>query len=763
MIRLQKHLATAWPIWLITLTFLVLATAYNTINPLHEGTDELRHYRFVRYIIQNRELPVQGQEACRSQSHHPPLFYVLGAAVTASIDTGRDVCAPITDNPFWAYRYWEVGTDNKNMFLHDASESFPWQGEARAAHLIRGLNTILGAITVVLTYLTARLMWPRQRGYAAGSASIVAFSPMFLYMSGTINNDVIAAMSGALVIYTAVRLTHAPRGVTSPLNWGLALGYVYTIALMSKFSLAPFAVILLFALFIVTHRRNQFRQWWLTSIIMGITTVALAGWWFVRNYLIFGDPTGFQEVTQLWGVRTPADSWGLVWLELPNVWSSFWGRFGFGQIPLEDNVYYTLWIITLLSLGGALLWCGEKIMVWSHHRREPLIWHKDKNLFISLWIMLLTCAIAFVVVVAYMLVSPAGAMGRFLFPGLPAFAILLFWGLTRWLQLLRQTFNIKRPSGTIARFSYFIAIGMFLFGTVALVNYLAPAYAQPAAWTTRPSENTAAEATFTFATLDSYHLSQTTINPGDEIDITLYWDVQSQPPGDYFFFVHLINDLGEIVAQRDTHPATGKFPASHWQAGDKFVDSITLVIPETAYPTTAALTIGFYAPEGYRLPITADNGESLGDTYHLDDLEIASNGDCEDTPLNYNFEDRVQLVGYQYDQRDSTNGEPIILTLYWEAKPETFATIEDLNVVVATQWGETTSPIYTNITKTAQHWVTEHQITPPPDSSDAALSAVNVRLFDIFTDQQLNTIARRGNWIDNEVHLAAVRFANPQP
>ena len=763
MIRLQKHLTDSWPLWLITLTFLILATAYNTINPLHEGTDELRHYRFVRYIIQNRELPVQGQEPCRSQSHHPPLFYVLSAAVTATIDTGRDVCAPITDNPFWAYRYWEVGTDNKNMFLHDNSESFPWQGEARAAHIIRGINTILGAITIILTYLTARIIWPKQRGYAAGSASIVAFSPMFLYMSGTINNDVIAAMSGALVIYTAVRLTHAPHGVQSSLNWGLALGYVYTIALMSKFSLAPFAVILLFALFITTHRHNQFRQWWLTAIIMGITTIALSGWWFVRNYLIFGDPTGFQEVTQLWGVRTPADSWGLVWLELPNVWSSFWGRFGFGQIPMEDGVYYTLWIITLLSLGGAILWCGEKIMVWAHHRRDPLIWHKEKNSFISLWIMFFTCATAVVVVIAYMLVSPAGAMGRFLFPGLPAFAILLFWGLSRWLLTLRQTFHVTKERGTIARFGYLTAVTMFLFGVVALNSYLAPAYAQPATWESRPSENTVAEATFTFATLDSYHINQTTIHPGDEIDITLYWDVQSQPPGDYFFFVHLINDLGEIVAQRDTHPVTGKFPASQWQTGDKFIDTITLPIPETAHPTTANLTIGFYAPEGYRLPITTFAGEAIGDTYLLNEIEIAPQNDSGINPLNYNFEDRVQLVGYRYDQRDSSNGEPITLTLYWEAKPETFATIESLNVVINTQWGETGSPIQVTPTTTTQPWATEHQIHPPPEGAETALSSVTIRLFDIFTDQQLNTIARRGNWIDNEVHLAAVRFANSQP
>ena len=144
-----------WPLVTILIAFLLLGLAYSAINPLHEATDELRHYRFIQHLIQRRALPVQGETsglACTIQGHHPPLFYASAALLTFWIDTGRDVCAEPPTNPFWAYRYWEVGRDNKNQYLHGPDEAFPWRGEALAAHLARVVNLLFGALTVWLTW-----------------------------------------------------------------------------------------------------------------------------------------------------------------------------------------------------------------------------------------------------------------------------------------------------------------------------------------------------------------------------------------------------------------------------------------------------------------------------------------------------------------------------------------------------------------------------------------------------------------------------------
>ena len=131
-------------IWVILLLFIGLSFSASVINPLHEATDELRHYRFVQHIIQRQALPVQGEVGCSAQGHHPPLFYMMAAAATFWVNTGLDVCYEPEINPFWNYRQWEVSGDNKNLYLHSPAESFPWRGMALAAHLTRAVNVLLG-------------------------------------------------------------------------------------------------------------------------------------------------------------------------------------------------------------------------------------------------------------------------------------------------------------------------------------------------------------------------------------------------------------------------------------------------------------------------------------------------------------------------------------------------------------------------------------------------------------------------------------------
>ena len=60
---------------LILALFLIIGFAYSAINPLHEATDELRHYRFVQHLIQRRSLPVQGEAADLACTIQGPVSY----------------------------------------------------------------------------------------------------------------------------------------------------------------------------------------------------------------------------------------------------------------------------------------------------------------------------------------------------------------------------------------------------------------------------------------------------------------------------------------------------------------------------------------------------------------------------------------------------------------------------------------------------------------------------------------------------------------
>jgi hypothetical protein len=143
-------------------------------------------------------------------------------------------------------------------------------------------------------------------------------------------------------------------------RWGVWLGALYGLALMSKFNLAAILVVIEAAVTWVAWRRGQWRQWIAVNLFIAGVAGLLSGWWFVRNQMLYGEPTGFEKLTELWGVRDPRDSFWLAVSELPYAWTSLWGRFGYGQIPLPSWMYAGLFGVLLLSLAGYAL-AGVKL------------------------------------------------------------------------------------------------------------------------------------------------------------------------------------------------------------------------------------------------------------------------------------------------------------------------------------------------------------------------------------------------------------------
>jgi len=738
----MNRLRANWDISLILLLFVALGLAYSVVNPLHEATDELRHYRFVRYIVANGALPVQGQEPCRSQSHHPPLYYAAGALLTGWIDTGRDICDNPPGNRFWAFRFADVGTDNKNMYLHGPEEAFPWYGEALAAHLLRALNVFIGAGAVWLTWLTGRTIWPERRALAAGGTAFVAFNPMFLYLSGAINNDVIAALSGAALLYACARLLRDPAGL-SP-RWGLIFGALYGLALLSKFNMAAAGALVAFAVTVVAWRRGQWRQWLQVGLLAALVTALLAGWWFVRNQILYGEPTGFRTLTELWGARDPSESLPLALQELAPAWSSLWGRFGFGQIPLPDAIYSGLAVVAGVGLLGLLL---------SLLRREP--GQLLDRVFPAL--LALDVVLFFAVLFNYMLISPAGAMGRFFFPGLPALGLLLFYGLSGWPALLQPP-ERGLPALALAANGAMLALSL-----VALSGYLAPAYARPPAFAEgEPIPNEVNARFDALASLRGYELSATTLRPGEALEIDLYWEVNAQPPGDFVLFVHLIDGSGALVAQRDSHPGTGNFPTRYWRPGDRFVDSIRLYLPETAYtPETATLSVGLAGPD-YRLGITGPDGEGWGDALALGTLhllpatQLYDGAEAIPNPLDQNYENQLRLVGYAYDSRQLAPGELLAVTLYWQALREVRESYRvQVQLLDAAGNAQATAEEHLFAASEEIFPFTIRLTTDP--AMEPGSYRVRLALFDAGSGEVLSIVADDGHQIDNQLILAPLQ------
>lgn len=94
-----------------------------------------------------------------------------------------------------------------------------------------------------------------------------------------------------------------------------------------------------------------------------------------------------------------------------------------------------------------------------------------------------------------------------------------------------------------------------------------------------------------------------TMRGADEFTGTLHWEVLKQPARDFHYFVHGINERGDVLAQNDSEPLAGKYPMSHWRAGQHITSGISLRIVDGL----AQVAFGLYDPaNGLRLPVSVD-------------------------------------------------------------------------------------------------------------------------------------------------------------
>ncbi|OQA93983.1 MAG: hypothetical protein BWY25_03045 [Chloroflexi bacterium ADurb.Bin222] len=117
-----------------------------------------------------------------------------------------------------------------------------------------------------------------------------------------------------------------------------------------------------------------------------------------------------------------------------------------------------------------------------------------------------------------------------------------------------------------------------------------------------------------FAALLEAELAPEVVTPGQTLVLTLSWRAEAPVQENYTLFVHLLNEAGTPIAQRDTAPGAGRRPTPSWFTAEVITDTCSLAIPAETPPGRYTLKIGFYDPDTYaRLPVTDGTGQAMGD------------------------------------------------------------------------------------------------------------------------------------------------------
>jgi 4-amino-4-deoxy-L-arabinose transferase-like glycosyltransferase len=113
-------------------------------------------------------------------------------------------------------------------------------------------------------------------------------------------------------------------------------------------------------------------------------------------------------------------------------------------------------------------------------------------------------------------------------------------------------------------------------------------------------------------TMLGYDLDATPVSPGESVRVTVYWQARQKMETSYKVFVHLYDERGQIVAQRDRLPGLGVRPTMGWEEGEILADRYAVPLSADTPAGVYLLAVGFYDERtGERLAAYGPDGARL--------------------------------------------------------------------------------------------------------------------------------------------------------
>jgi hypothetical protein len=358
--------------------------AWSLIVPPFQVPDENAHYAYVQQVAERGTLP---RRVSPEGALSPREDQILSSLLTFEIAGHADNPAPSTDlqqqvidgvakQNLSAVGSGDALSATNNPPLYYALQAIPYKLTPGGKVLdklaaMRCLSALMGALTVLLVFMFLRELLPGSRWAWPAGALLVAFQPLFGFMSGGVNNDDLLYVMGAGVLWAIARAFN--RGLT-PLNGALIGGFM-GVGLVSKLTLLGFVPSVALAVALLARRAGS--RWSIEAgrglaWAVGLSAAPIAAY-VLLNHLVWARsaiPGGIGPVSGSAG-RTfrLREEFSHVWqLFLPRLWmrpqfsySPLWetwfkgfvGRFGWLDYGFPAWVYQLARVVSLSVLALA--------------------------------------------------------------------------------------------------------------------------------------------------------------------------------------------------------------------------------------------------------------------------------------------------------------------------------------------------------------------------------------------------------------------------
>ena len=173
---------------------------------------------------------------------------------------------------------------------------------------------------------------------------------MFIFVCASVNNDTLSMLFNGAIVLLMLRM----------LRDGFALRYTIVIALLFALTsltkltgLALLPILLGAALF--AFRKTKDRRGLLIFLyLLVLSWLLIAGWWYVRNVQLYGEPFGMITMANIAGPRGVTFNLADLFAEYQHFRMSYWGLFGALNIQVTSIFYLLLDLMTFLSAIGCV-------------------------------------------------------------------------------------------------------------------------------------------------------------------------------------------------------------------------------------------------------------------------------------------------------------------------------------------------------------------------------------------------------------------------